>query len=187
MWKDIDFEGFENFKDLYAIDEHGNVFSKRTNRILKPSLNNKGYLYVVLYDKYFAKHLFLHRGVALAFLPNPNNYPIVMHKDNNRANPNINNLKWGTQKENMMQCSAENRCNTEKTRFNMVKWFEVYDDDNNILLQERSARLLSEKVELTEESVYAAVFNQSRLRFGKYKSCRIRSKETIKPFTININ
>ena len=69
----------------------------------------------------------------------------------------------------------------------MVKWFEVYDDDNNILLQERSARLLSEKVGLTEPSVWGAVFNQSRLRFGKYKGCRIRSKETIKPFTININ
>ena len=38
--------------------------------------------------------------VAIAFIPNPNNLPIVMHKDNDKTNPNLNNLKWGTVSEN---------------------------------------------------------------------------------------
>jgi len=45
----------------------------------------------------------VHRLVAEAFIPNPNNYPIVMHKDNNKKNNHISNLKWGTVSNNTQQ------------------------------------------------------------------------------------
>ena len=44
----------------------------------------------------------VHRIVAEAFIPNPNNYPIVMHLDNNKKNNNINNLAWGTISQNTL-------------------------------------------------------------------------------------
>ena len=42
----------------------------------------------------------VHRLVAIAYLPNPNNLPIVMHIDNDKGNPTLANLRWGTHQEN---------------------------------------------------------------------------------------
>ena len=56
------------------------------------------------------------RLVALAYIPNPENKPIVCHKDNNPLNNNVNNLYWGAQSENIRQCVKEGRFNkTGKT------------------------------------------------------------------------
>lgn len=51
----------------------------------------------------------MHRLVALAFLPNPHNYPIVCHKDNVPTNNRVNNLYWGTQSQNMQQMVRDGR------------------------------------------------------------------------------
>lgn len=61
----------------------------------------KGYLYVSLKGEQFR----LNRLVAIIYIPNPNNYPIVMHLDNDI----YNNLKWGTYKENTQQMMREGR------------------------------------------------------------------------------
>ena len=42
----------------------------------------------------------MHILVAEAYLPNPDNLPIVLHLDNNKKNSSVKNLKWGTVKEN---------------------------------------------------------------------------------------
>ena len=49
------------------------------------------------------KRFYVHRLVAEYFIPNNNNFPIVMHKDNNKLNCNVNNLKWGSYSENNAQ------------------------------------------------------------------------------------
>lgn len=51
----------------------------------------------------------VHRLIALAFIPNPNNYPIVCHKDNNPTNNKPENLYWGTQSHNMQQMVRDGR------------------------------------------------------------------------------
>ena len=51
----------------------------------------------------------MHRLVAKSFLENPNNYPNVLHLDDNPKNNNVNNLKWGTQSENILLCSLNDR------------------------------------------------------------------------------
>lgn len=55
-----------------------------------------GYKQVVLCKDGKLKTHKVHRLVAEAFLPNPNNYPCVNHKDENRLNNNVNNLEWCT-------------------------------------------------------------------------------------------
>lgn len=61
---------------------------------------NNGYLYCgITYDE-GQRQRRVHILVAEAFLPNPNNYPVVMHKDNNKANPILSNLEWGTVQKN---------------------------------------------------------------------------------------
>lgn len=49
------------------------------------------------------------RLVAMAYIPNPNNYPVVCHKDNNPLNNHVSNLYWGTQKMNIQQAVREKR------------------------------------------------------------------------------
>ena len=77
IWKEI--EGYEG---LYEVSNLGNVKSlnKRKGRILKPIKDHFGYLRVNLYNSEYKIHK-VHRLVAEAFIPNPNNYPIINHKE----------------------------------------------------------------------------------------------------------
>lgn len=86
----------------YIITEEGKVWSKIRNRYLKGQVKDRDYrsMYLKQTDTNISKWFYLHRLVALAYHENPNNYPIVLHKDNDPSNNHKNNLKWGTHKEN---------------------------------------------------------------------------------------
>lgn len=107
-WKDVkDFEGF------YQISNKGNIKSLERQvtgklgsvrvlpeKLITPTDNGKGYLVVALYKngkRYFKK---IHRLVAEAFIPNPDNKSEVNHIDGNKSNNNYTNLEWSTTKEN---------------------------------------------------------------------------------------
>ena len=90
--------------DTDYITPTGNVYKDYGNNMFYhksvfPNKNN-GYLYCGITYGDENKQRRVHILVAEAFLPNPNNYPVVMHKDNNKANPNVENLQWGTVSEN---------------------------------------------------------------------------------------
>lgn len=94
-------EGFEG----YQISNLGNVKSLNYNRtgkeqILKPTKDKDGYLYVSLCKQGKRKCYKIHRLVAQAFLDNPNNYPIINHRDENPLNNNVTNLEFCTPKYN---------------------------------------------------------------------------------------
>lgn len=98
-----DIPGYEG---EYAITSDGRVYSyprlKRTGgwqggyRV--PFENTRGYMQIGLYDKLLGarkrKKFLIHRLVAAAFLPNPNNFAQVHHKDFNPHNNNVTNLEW---------------------------------------------------------------------------------------------
>ena len=65
-------------------------------RILKPIINTKGYQQVQLCRDGKIKHILVHRLVAEAFIPNPDNLTQVNHKDENPLNNNVENLEWCT-------------------------------------------------------------------------------------------
>ena len=98
MTKDI--KGYEG---LYQITDNSEVISVRTGKVLKPWTNNKGYNCISLNKDGERKHMLLHRLMAEAFVPNPNNDPIVLHKDNDKLNTDPSNLVWGTYSENNAQ------------------------------------------------------------------------------------
>jgi len=85
--------------------------NKFREKILKIDVSNKWYWRVRLYDWKNNKSHSIHRLVATAFIPNPDNLPIVMHLDNNPLNCHKDNLKWGTAKDNIIQCHKEWRAN----------------------------------------------------------------------------
>lgn len=113
IWKDIrDYEG-------YQVSNLGNVRSldyKHTGKVqvLKPGKKGNGYLYLRLYKDGKIKDCYVHRLVAQAFLPNPDNLPQVNHKNENPSNNRVENLEW---------CSAEYNSNygTRNQRVSEVK------------------------------------------------------------------
>ena len=84
---------------------------------LKGWNNNQGYPQVSI-DR---KAISLHRLVAIAHIPNPNNYPIVMHKDNDKENASVDNLMWGTVSMNTKQAYEDGLVKNHYTPFNKNK------------------------------------------------------------------
>lgn len=89
----------KNYEGLYAITSCGKVWSYRRKRFIKPKVD-KGYLRVVLRKDKEQKWVFIHRLVAEAYIPNPNNYDTVDHIDFDKTNNCVNNLQWMSRSEN---------------------------------------------------------------------------------------
>ena len=89
----------KGYEGLYEISKNGKVLSfKRRPAILK---QYKGRYYKVgLTKDGIQKHFFVHRLLAIAFIPNPHNKPYVNHIDGNKLNNSLDNLEWCTASEN---------------------------------------------------------------------------------------
>ena len=99
----IPIKGYEN---LYLISENGAVFSVKQNKQLKLS-NSEGYLRVGLTKDGKRKKFLVHRLVAINFIDNPKNLPIVNHKDSVKTNNNKLNLQWSTNRDNTIHWHNE--------------------------------------------------------------------------------
>jgi hypothetical protein len=86
----------------HIIYSDGRIFSKSKNRFLRPHITAAGYYRVKIVRD---NHL-LHRLVAKAFIPNPENKPEVNHKDGNKLNAHVDNLEWVTPQENCLHSYA---------------------------------------------------------------------------------
>ncbi len=89
------------------VSEEGILRKISTGRVLKPYEDKDGYWRFKIWEgsPVRGRNLPLHRALALAFIPNPENKPQVNHKDSNRKNNNISNLEWVTAKENSIHAS----------------------------------------------------------------------------------
>lgn len=108
IWKDI-----ENYEGLYQVSNLGRVRSldrvvksERTGyktvrgKIIKPTIQNTGYYYVLLYKDGKALRKTLHRIIAKAFIPNPENKPQIDHINGDKTDCRIENMRWVTPGEN---------------------------------------------------------------------------------------
>lgn len=131
IWKDIkDFEGLYQISSLGRVKSleritidymHTNGVHKK-ERILAPKICAAGYKVVCLSKKHKNYHKLVHRMVAQAFVPNPENLPVVNHKDENKQNNIIQNLEWCSHKYNLCYNNLHIRRIKKTKRTNTVRY-----------------------------------------------------------------
>lgn len=120
IWKDV--VGYENF---YLASNYGRIWSKRKDKEISISTNNCGYKQFIASDGNATKCVLVHRAVAMAFLQNTGDFPIINHKDENPANNNVNNLEWCTFSYNAYYNNVRSRKNKYKK---MVYQYNITGD-----------------------------------------------------------
>ena len=152
-WKEI-----EGTNGLYLVSDEGKVFSCQSNKVLKTERQNAGYYRVELHYNGEVHRELIHRLVAQAFIPNPNNYPIINHKDENPANNCADNLEWCTHSYNTNygNCIKKIVANREYIAgWNHVqsKSVKQFDLDGNFLHEYGSCGMAAKLTGLNEKSI----------------------------------
>ena len=129
IWKDVvGYEGIYEVSDLGRVRTHKNktTFTNKhgvrhwKQRILKLRKDQKnGCLSVSLWKNNKGKSFLIHRLVAIAFIPNPNNLYTVNHKDGNRNNNRLDNLEWLSLKDNIIY-GFENEQYTKQIKIKVI-------------------------------------------------------------------
>ena len=157
-WKDI--AGYPN----YSVSNLGRVKSKKTGKLLK-SYRTKGYLRVSLYNDAGRKCKLVHRLVAEAFIPNPQNKSDVNHINGCKTDANACNLEWATASENMSHAHSNGLrpmidTQGEKNGFSKLTEFQVMQ-----------IKQLLANGKLTQKTI-GSQFNVSRETISSIKSGR---------------
>lgn len=118
IWKDI--KGYEKLYQIsnkgrikslerktFKADKYGQSLLLHKEKILTNNIMKSGYSMITLYKSGKPKSYFIHRLVAQAFIPNPNNYKEINHIDKDRKNNNVNNLEWCTRAYNNAYSKAK--------------------------------------------------------------------------------
>lgn len=139
---------------------HKTVYGK----LLKSGLQRNGYLRVDLCKDGEIQHCFVHRIVADAFVENPNSFPMVNHKDENKANNNADNLEWCTAKYNSNYGTRGKRI---AERLSAVKCKPVAQYLNGVLIAVFPSTISARHI--TDPSHIGACCNGKRKHAGGYE------------------
>ena len=136
-WKTV--VGYEGH---YQVSNFGRVKSIKFGKeiILKPRKDRYGYLQLNLWKNNKLKRCRIHRLVAEAFIPNPNNYTCVNHKDENKLNNSVSNLEWCTYKYNSNYGTAIQRTSQKRINGKCSKKVYQYTLDGQFVREWDSIR-----------------------------------------------
>jgi len=181
IWKDV--EGYEN---LYQVSTDGLVRTSHKGlwEMLSAGRKKHGYYSVLLHKDGKRKNMLIHRLVAKAFLPNPNNYPYINHKDENPSNNHVDNLEWCTASYNnsygehpkKVSKAAKERTRTGKCfdgsdyLGNMVAPVLQYDLNGNFIHEFESVKEAREKYSSRVQDCLSGKTTQAGGFQWKYKT-----------------
>ena len=165
-----------NIKDFpnYHCDKYGNIFSKRKK--LKQSKRN-GYLCVSLCNNGFSKSFNVHRIIAEAFIPNPENKPQVNHINGIKTDNHVENLEWVTQSENTIHALSIGLYKPiPKNRKDLSKKVYQYDVNFNLINKYPSVNEAARQINGTVKWIIASANGGSiRLSGGEKKFVKCNS------------
>lgn len=156
IWKNID--GCQD----YQISSLGRVRSLKANTrtangIL--TLKKRGrYLSVNLYGKNYS----IHRLVASAFIPNPNNLPVVNHIDEDRTNNSVENLEWCSQKDNCNHGTRNERISKRLAGVTKRSGFTLSPEHKRKISEAHKGKTISEKTRTRISSSLKKYFSNKR-------------------------
>lgn len=159
----------------YMVNENSIIINKK-GHALQPALDNMGRPRVGLetYDengKFICRdNRYIYRISAEVFLPNPQNYPVVMHIDNDVLHNHISNLKWGTQSENIRQAFDEGRKVSPNKDKHERYVYEVSNKDGSDIIKCKGCKGVSELLNIAEKTVRPGLITS-----GRYKNYTIRN------------
>ena len=164
----VDIKGYEG---IYQVSDDATVTNVLRNKPIKPWMHHSGYQVVDLSKDGERKHIFLHRIMATAFVPNPDNHPIVLHLDNNKLNIDPSNLAWGTLSENSLQAVRDGLVVLPDRR----KDFCIVDSEghDNALYYHGYAAVASAIGGITASGVESMTNRGSTIQKGSYAGCHI--------------
>lgn len=116
IWRDI-----EGYEELYQVSNLGNMkrikgIQCKEDRLLKPATHRQGYKRIRISKHDVGKNYLVHRLVALAFIPNPENKKFVNHINGIKDDNKVSNLEWSTYSENNQHAYDNNLNSNEGKR-----------------------------------------------------------------------
>lgn len=169
VWKPI--RGYPD----YWVSDKGRIYSSIKNKFIYGSPNvRSGYLEVSLYNNGRRRKTTMHRLVGEAFIPNPFNYPIVRHLNDNPYDNFVENLEWGTQVDNMHDAmfngsfyhfNEEDHEKAMQKRRMPVIAIRFYDDEELYFeSQQEASRVLN----VNQSSIYSVIVGKRHGANGYY-------------------
>jgi hypothetical protein len=155
-------QGWVELKDFpgYKISKDGRIYSKKYKIIMKTHKNGSSEV-VGLCTNGTCKSMFVHRLVALAYIPNPQNYPVVNHIDGNQYNNIVENLEWCTHSYNTLHAHESGLLKGRKAIIRT-------DLDGNKIKKYKSIQEASKDISVSRSSISAALRGKSKSA-GGYK------------------
>lgn len=167
------FKEIPGYEGLYEINEYGEVKGLKMGKMMHIQNPSKNYAYksLILTKNNKQKRCGIHRLVAQTFLPNPDNLPVVMHKDNNKLNNHVSNLEWGTHSDNNLQSYRDWTSTTSRSS---KVFYEIYKDDGSVHEICEGHTGIEDKADLRPTGINSIIQNNRLIKEGPFKGCRIK-------------
>jgi len=128
----------------YTIFKNGDIIGKY-NKKLSPKDNGKGYKTIGIHFDNKVKYEYIHRLIAIHFIPNPENKPCVNHIDGNKSNNSVDNLEWVSYSENVKHAYNNNLWN------NQIKNNRVGKNSSKKVIDISNSKIFNSAKELSKE------------------------------------